>query len=117
MDRKGKADPYVVLSCGKGKEQRSKVMPKTLSPVWDDAAFKFSAVESDELVVSTAHLFICIARADSTICERAVLTSARLFICILQSTHSTVFLLCDRVLHRAGDDVRQRQGHEGRAYG
>ena len=51
MDRNGKADPYVVLSCGEGAEQKSKVMPKTLSPVWDDAQFKFSVLDqSGELV-------------------------------------------------------------------
>ena len=53
MDLNGKADPYVVLKCGKAKEQRSKVVPKNLSPVWDDAHFRWSEVEeSDELVVT-----------------------------------------------------------------
>jgi hypothetical protein len=54
MDMNGKADPYVVLRCGRdqAQEQRSKVVPKTLSPVWDDARFQWSAVEgSEELVV------------------------------------------------------------------
>ena len=39
MDRNGKADPYVVLTCGKTKAQKSKVMSETLSPVWSDAQF------------------------------------------------------------------------------
>ena len=53
MDLNGKADPYIVLKCGKAKVQKSKVVPKSLSPVWNDAHFQFSAVEeSDELVVT-----------------------------------------------------------------
>ena len=53
MDANGKADPYVVLACGKGTEQRSSVVHKSLSPVWDDARFEFSEVESSEELLLT----------------------------------------------------------------
>jgi Ca2+-dependent lipid-binding protein len=52
-DLSGKSDPYVILKCGQAKEQKSKVVRKTLKPVWDNAHFQFSAVKaSDELVVT-----------------------------------------------------------------
>ena len=34
-DRNGKSDPYVIVRCG-GAEKRSRVVPRTLDPEWDE---------------------------------------------------------------------------------
>ena len=36
-DLNGKSDPYVVVKCGGGKEQMSKVIYKTLDPEWNES--------------------------------------------------------------------------------
>ena len=35
-DKSGASDPYVVCSCGKAASKKSKVLKKTLNPVWDE---------------------------------------------------------------------------------
>ena len=52
-DLNGKADPYVVLTCGGARsKQKSTVQEKTLEPSWDDAKFEFRNIAgSSELIV------------------------------------------------------------------
>ena len=53
MDRNGKADPYVVLTCGATNgAQKTDVIKRTLEPSWNSMPFVFTNVDASDVCVA-----------------------------------------------------------------
>ena len=53
MDRNGKADPYVVLTCGETNgTQKTDVIKRSLTPSWNSLPFVFTSVDASDVCVA-----------------------------------------------------------------